>query len=123
MPVGKRKKRPPKYEWIGHIEIDFNDPDRDEVLKYVDTRTWDFEDVVSVLTQQDVGIKFTYNKSTDSYRVSLQPKQRDCYLLGYTLGYEHMDIVRLYQIATYIVDVMIEHEQIELPERRGVPDW
>ncbi len=111
------------YKWIGHIEVYFNDDEIQEVLAYVEQRQWDFEDVVSGLTQANYGIKFMYSEADNQYRLTMQPKNKDCYLVGYTIGYSHMDLFRLIQIAAYIVNEMIEHESIDLPTKRVVNTW
>ncbi len=116
--------RPPKrYKWIAHIPVYFNDDERDAVLSYVKDRTWDVPDVIAVLTQKDVGVKISYDKTNDAYYCTLQPKAVDSAYHGYTVGFSHADIERLFQIASYIVDELLEHEGLELPGDKVRPDW
>lgn len=123
MPRQSRTRSKKEYKWLGHIEVSFNDEGIKECLAYVGERNWDFEDVISVITQQNTALKFSYEQGTSSYRITIQPKEYDCYLRGYTLGYSHTDLARLLQIASYIVTEMIEHQAIELPGKESANDW
>lgn len=120
---GTRNKTRKAYKWIGHIEVHFNDDERRAVVEYCDERTFDFEDAIASITQAKIGVKFSYGESDDAYRITLQPKATDAYLRGYTLGFNHLSLDRLLQIALYVVNVLIEHEGIEIPNSTPINDW
>lgn len=113
----------PPYKWLGHIQIDFTDAEKKEVLDYVESRQWDLENSICVITQGGTSVKFTYDTSKDAYLMTLQPKERGTALFGYTIGYLHQDLQRLSQIAVYIVTVMIENGAIEIPDKSKAPSW
>ena len=111
------------YKWIGHIEVYFTDEERDSAIASIEGRAPDFEDILTRLTQQGVGVKFTYSEATDQYRVTLQPKDKHCPYVGYTLGFSHIEMTRLLLIAEYIYEVMVERHEIPIPEKGQVNDW
>lgn len=108
------------YKWLGHIPVYFNDDELDAVIKYVDERDWDCEDVITRQTQAGIGVKFTYDVGSDCYHCTLQPKGKDCYLRGYTLGFNHVDFMRLMGVASYVCEVLIENGGVEIPTKTNV---
>lgn len=121
---GNSNSRPPKrYKWIAHLPVYFNDDERDAVLAYIADRTWDVPDVIAVLTQMEVGIKVSYDKTNDAYYCTLQPKASRSPYFGYTIGFSHAEVDRLFQIASYVVTELLEHEGVELPGDKVRPDW
>ena len=126
MPTKKRhsrKRTNDKYKWIGHIEVYFNDDEIIRAIEYIAGREADFEDSISRISQQGTGVKFTYSGDQDTYRITLQPKDAHSTYRGYTLGFSHVDLGRLLLIGTYICEVMMANDQIELPESRDTNDW
>ncbi len=121
--TNRSKSRAPKYKWIGHILVYFNDDERSNVLTYVAQRKWDFENVICTLTQKQIGIKFTYNEGADAYHITLQPKDQDNPCYGYTIGTDHVELGRLIQIAAYIAEEMLPNGAIVPPDREASPDW
>ncbi len=117
------RKNGKKYEWIGHIQVHFNDVEREEVLSYVGQREWDFEECICVLTQKGYGTKFTYDQSRDCYYLTLQTKEKGNHYYGYTLGMTHTELTRIVQIACYVVDVLVEHESLSYPEKDRADNW
>lgn len=123
MATRRRRSRVSAYKWIGHIQVDFGDTERQHVLEYVGERNFDFEDAISQITQTQTSVKFTYDESRDGYQCTLQPKSGDCYLYGYTLGFRHAELSRCVQICSYIVFEMIENEAIVIPGTTASPSW
>ncbi len=118
-----RRKTSKRYEWIGHIQVHFNDDERVEVLAYIDEREWNFEECICILTQKDYGTKFTYDVSRDCYYLTLQTKEGKNPYYGYTIGMTHTELSRIVQIACFVVDVLIEHEALILPETSTADSW
>ena len=125
--MSKRTRRSrayaPRYEWIGHIPVNFTDDERDHILAYVGERSWDFEDVISVLTQEGYGIKFTYDESRDCYYLSLQPKDKDNPYYGYTVGFSHTELLRLAQIASFVCNELIKNSGLTIPDKEKADSW
>lgn len=119
----RSKNYAPKYKWIGHIAVYFNDDERDAVLDYIGQREWDIEDSICTLSQAGYGVKFTYDESRDSYYLSLQSKDKSCPYYGYTIGTSHMEISRVIQIACYIVTELIPAEALDKPDEKQSPSW
>jgi hypothetical protein len=121
----ERKKRRKRYgyKWIGHIEVYFNDIERDEAIAHIGEIEADFEDIVSRITQQGICIKFAYTGGTDDYRVTLQPKEEDHPYNGYTLGYTHVELTRLLLIAQFIVEVLMRDQRVAIPDKSSQNEW
>jgi len=112
-----------KYQWVAHIVVDFNDQERKEALDYCDGLRSDFFDQVTCITQMGVAVKVTYDGYNDCYILTLQPKDRTNKYYGYTLGFSHVDLARLMQVGVFIVEVLMEHEAISIPNKGVVADW
>lgn len=123
MSRNSKKRRPTAYKWIGHIEVYFNDEEREHIIAYWADRNFDFVDALSTLTQTLTGVKITYNTSGDGYRCSLQPKDQDSTYYGHTVGFSHAELPRLLQIAIYVQTVLMENQAIDKPEKESMPDW
>jgi len=123
MPSKKGSTKVKPYKWIGHISVYFNDEEIAACLSYCDAREWDFSNVVCVISQQEVAIKFSYDLNNDCYRCVLQPKSPYSYLRGYTLGFNHVELSRLIQIAAYVCEVLMENEAVEIPTKPAVQSW
>lgn len=122
-PSSKSASRKKPYKWIGHIEVFFNDDEREHVINYCKEREFDFEDSVSRVAQTRTAIKFSYEVGSDCYRATLQPKDEKSAYYGYTLGFSHVDLSRLLQITTFIVYELMENGGISIPEDRKVNEW
>lgn len=116
-------KRSPEYKWLGHIQVHFNDQELIAFLEYASDLPFDLETAVVTITQALVGIKFIYDQANDGYRCVLQPKEKSSKYYGYTLGFNHLELARVVQVAMYINDVLMEHEAIPLPNNEPMPDW
>lgn len=125
MPVERKKKRGRVgvYKWIGHVEVYFDDDEKQAVEAHFSGVEPHLEDAIAAITQQETAVKFSYDDGKDAYRVTLQPKRGDHPYRGYTLGYSHVDLLRLSQIARYICDVMMDDGSIERPENTKANDW
>ncbi len=122
MPKPRKEKLAP-YKWLGHIPVYFNDKDVAECMKWIGDRDINPTTGLDTLVQKETSVKISYSNMNDSYYISLQPKRRDSMYWGYTLGFNHVDLLRLLQIALYVHEVLVETAAIELPNGEGVPDW
>lgn len=119
----KRTTRKDEYKWLGHVNLAFTEKQIAECLAYCADRKWDFVDDLCTLTQQDWGVKLTYDNQNDCYRCTLQPKAKECYLRGYTIGFNHVEMPRILQIASYVVNELVEHQGVEIPGKAVAPSW
>jgi hypothetical protein len=119
----QNKRSNEKYQWIGHVQVYFTEKQKLECQARIDDLQSDLENLLITITQKGVSVKLTYDGYNDCYLVTLQSKDRTSKYYGYTLGFSHVEFPRLVQIAWYIVDVLMEHEGIELPNSSSVPDW
>lgn len=119
----RKKGMRENYKWLGHIEVGFNDEERERAIEYCDGRELDFEDVISRITQTKTGIKFSYSESNDTYRATVQPKDKGNTYYGYTIGFAHLDLARLLSIVQYIIVELMENAAIPIPEDREANDW
>ncbi len=118
-----KRKRQQKYEWLGHIQVYFSDDERNHVLDYIGERQWDLEDTLCSLTQSQVSCKFTYDNGRDSYYLTLQPKEKNNPYYGYTIGVTHLELVRIVQIAAYVVNELLPNEGLPFPTDQKAIDW
>ena len=119
----KQRKRRYVYKWLGHIEVYFNDTERDEAIAHIGPTKADFEDILSRITQQGIGVKFSYSGSHDDYRITLQPKQEGHPYDGYTVGYSHVELSRLLLIGQFIVEVLMADGRLSLPNSGVKNEW
>lgn len=105
------------YKWLGHIQVYFNDDEAQEVVDYIEARKWDCEDILVTNTQASYPTKLTYNASDDCYQITVQPKSKDCYLYGYTVGFTHLDLLRGLCVMAYIIHELIPAEALDLPSK------
>ncbi len=111
------------YKWLGHIQVYFNDEEIADCLAWVGDRTPQPLDVVDTIVQSETATKISYSHIQDCYYISLQPKSKDSFYRGYTLGFKHVLLTRLLEISLYIHEVLMENGGIELPNSESVPDW
>lgn len=122
--AGKRPTaRAKRYSWVGHIQVYFNDDERQEVIKYLDERPADLENTIAIITQTDTSVKVTYDGHNDCYQGTLQPKGKSDPYTGYTIGFSHTDLKRLIPIMGYIRFELMEHNTLDKPDKRNTADW
>lgn len=119
----KRNATRDTYKWLGHIQVYFNDDEAKEVVRYIEERQWDCEAILVDNTQSAYPTKITYNATDDCYQITVQPKSKDSYLYGYTVGFTHLDLLRGLCVMAFIIHELIPTNALDLPSKPTVASF
>lgn len=119
--VVERKATKDKFK--GFINVDFSHKLREEINTWIADRNMAFEDRVIGLAERGFKVSISYDENRDTWLCSLTGKRTYTSYDGWCVVVPHRDLDKVIYVATYVVEVMMEHNQLEIPGGDDEIDW
>lgn len=122
MPRKKRSTKA-KFEFLGFVNLDFNDEEKTVVRKWLTAFQPDPADSIAVLAEAKYKISIAYVESDEAYQFSATCKDLGSGYCGYVFTLRHVCIASGLGILRYVYDSLLKDSLYVHKEKSTQHDW